>query len=155
MCMQVTSPAFKNGERIPQEYTCDGENISPELHIADVPEGTQSLVLIMEDPDVPTYVREDGMWDHWIVFNIDPSTTVIPKGTEPDGVHGITSSGTTAYGGPCPPDKEHRYFFFVYALSAKIDEQEGATKEAIRAAMRHHIIDKAELVGVYNRVTNS
>lgn len=149
--MELTSPAFKHNGSIPSEYTCDGENISPELHIHNAPEGTESFVLIMEDPDVPTFVREDGMWDHWIVFNIPKGTTVIPKGTEPEGVHGLTTANALAYGGPCPPDKEHRYFFILHALSTTIDEQEGATKEAVRAAMRHHILDKAELMGRYKR----
>lgn len=151
--MQLTSPAFENKGTIPSEYTCDGENISPELRVANVPEGTKSLVLIMEDPDVPEFVREDGMWDHWVVFNIPPDTVVIPKGEEPEGVQGLTTANKLGYGGPCPPDAEHRYFFMLYALDTELDEQEGATKEAVRMAMKHHILAKAELLGRYVRNT--
>jgi len=150
--MKLSSPVFKEGEQIPAKYTCDGENISPELHIEGVPSGTKSLVLIMEDPDVPTFVREDGMWDHWVVFDIPADTTVIPEGTEPSGVLGLTTANKVGYGGPCPPDKEHRYFFALYALDKEIGEQEGATKEAVRMDMKHHILAKAELMGRYVRI---
>ena len=149
--MKITSSAFQDKESIPEKYTCDGENISPELLIENVPERAQSLVLIMEDPDVPTFVREDGMWDHWVVFNMPVDTKVIPEGKEPEGVLGLTTSNSLGYGGPCPPDKEHRYFFMLYALDTEIDEQEGATKEAVRMAMKHHILAKAELLGRYVR----
>lgn len=152
--MILTSPAFENGGAIPEKYTCDGENSSPELRILNVPREAKSLVLIMEDPDVPTFVREDGMWDHWVVFNIPPDTAKIAEGEEPPGVHGLTTANALAYGGPCPPDREHRYFFMVYALDTELHEQEGATKEAIRAAMRGHMLAKAELVGVYARPAN-
>ncbi len=152
--MQLTSPAFGNGEAIPEKYTCDGANISPELRILNAPREAKSLVLIVEDPDVPTFVREDGMWDHWIVFNIPPDTAKIAEGQKPEGVAGLTTANTLSYGGPCPPDREHRYFFMVYALNTMLDEQEGATKEAVRAAMRGHILAKAELIGVYNRPEN-
>lgn len=149
--MKLTSPVFSNGEKIPAKYTCDGENISPELRIENVPTEAKSLVLIMEDQDVPTFVREDGMWDHWVVFNIPTSTTVIEEGSEPAGVQGLTTANSLGYGGPCPPDAQHRYFFMLYALDAVLDEQEGATKEAVRMTMKHHILQKAELVGVYKR----
>jgi hypothetical protein len=151
--MELTSPAFDTGGILPSEYTCDGENISPELRIANVPEGTKSLVLIMEDPDVPTFVREDGMWNHWVVFNIPPGTVVIPRGAEPEGVQGLTTANTLGYGSPCPPDAEHRYFFMLYALDAELNEQKGATKEAIQAAMKGHILAHAELMGRYERST--
>jgi len=150
--MKLTSPAFSHMGEIPEKYTCDGENISPELHIANVPKEAKSLVLIMEDPDVPGFVREDGMWDHWVVFNIPPDTTVIKEGADNlIGVQGLNTGNTTEYGGPCPPDKQHRYFFMVYALSEMLDEQYGATKEAVRMAMKHHILQKAELIGLYQR----
>jgi len=149
--MKLTSPVFKEGEQIPSKYTCDGENISPELNIENVPAEAKSLVLIMEDPDVPTFVREDGMWDHWVVFNISPDIKIIPEGQEPEGVQGMTTANKLGYGGPCPPDAKHRYFFMLYALDTVLDEQEGAIKEAIRMRMKHHIIAKAELVGTYVR----
>ncbi|QSH39718.1 YbhB/YbcL family Raf kinase inhibitor-like protein [Candidatus Kaiserbacteria bacterium] len=150
--MKITSPAFENNNLIPSVYTCDGENISPELHIENVPAEAQSLVLIMEDPDVPTFVREDGMWDHWIVFNIPPETKVIREREEPKGVLGLNTGNKLGYGGPCPPDAEHRYFFMLYALDTVLDGEEGITKEAVRMLMKHHILAKAELMGRYKRI---
>ena len=149
--MQLTSPAFENGGVIPERYTCDGENISPELRISGVPEGAKTLALIMEDPDVPTNVREDGMWNHWVVFNIPPEISVIAEGEEPAGVRGVTTSGALRYGGPCPPDREHRYFFYLYALDTALNLSEGTTKEEVLAAMEGHVLAKAELMGRYDR----
>ncbi len=152
--MYITSPAFADGGRIPQKYTCEGEGISVPLAFGDVPENAVSLVLIMDDPDVPVEVRADQMWDHWIVWNIDPHTTTVPEGTEPEGVHGITTSETLAYVRPCPPDKEHRYFFYLYALDALCALQEGATKNDVLAAIDEHIIDRATLMGTYCKKEN-
>ncbi len=152
--MSITSPAFENNNLIPSLYTCDGENISPELHIANVPKEAHSLVLIMEDPDVPTFVREDGMWNHWVVFNIPPDTKVIPKKEEPQGILGLNTANKLGYGGPCPPDAEHRYFFMLYALDTTLDNDEGATKEEVQMLMKNHILAKAELIGRYKRVAN-
>src|SRR5258707_22459 len=104
--MKLTSSAFKQGEHIPREYTCDGANISPPLIISDVPANTKSLVLILEDPDVPKYIREDQMWNHWIVFNIPPNTAQIAEGKEPAGQHGLGTGNNLNYYGPCPPDAE-------------------------------------------------
>lgn len=127
--MQLTSTAFTNNEAIPSKYTCDGEDVNPPLTIAGMPEGTQSLVLIMDDPDVPVSVREDGVWDHWVVFNIPPDTTEISEGREPRGVHGKGTSGNLKYHGPCPPDCEHRYFFKLYALDVELDLPGGGDQE--------------------------
>jgi Raf kinase inhibitor-like YbhB/YbcL family protein len=150
--MKLSSPAFEDQGHIPAKYTCDGENIVPPLKIENAPEGTKSYVLIMEDPDVPKYVRDDGMWDHWIVFDIPADTTEIKEGKEPRGVHGITTKNELKYGGPCPPDAEHRYYFILHALDVEsIGEQEGATKDAVRAAMKGHLLAKAELMGRYVR----
>lgn len=152
--MKLTGPAFEGGGSIPAKYTCDGKNISPPLAITNVPEGARPLVLIVEDPDVPAAVRDEQMFDHWVLFNIDPSTKEIAEHSAP-GKQGANTSGKAQFTGPCPPPqfepKEHRYFFILYALDTTIDEQEGATKEAVRAAMRGHIITKAELVGTYER----
>ena len=149
--MEITSTAFTHDNSIPALYTCDGEGVSPPLTIRGVPESAKSLVLIMEDPDVSPQVREDRMWDHWIVFNIPPNTTQIPEGVEPEGVHGVGTSGTNAYHGPCPPDREHRYFFALYALDTFLDLPEGASKQDVLQAMEGHVIEQAELVGRYNR----
>jgi len=144
--MKLTSPAFEHNQGIPSEYTCDGSDTSPELNIENVPENTKSLVLINDDPDAPV-----GTWDHWIVFNIPPTTTQIEKGQEPSGIGGKNSWGKTGYGGPCPPSGTHRYFFKLYALDTELDLQEGAAKKGIESAMEGHIIEKTELIGTYKR----
>lgn len=150
--MKIESPAFEEGGSIPVRYTCDGENISPELRFSGVPESAVSLVLLMEDPDVPRYVREDGMWDHWVVFNIPADTVLIREGESPEGVMGSTTRGTLSYGGPCPPDKEHRYYFRLYALDVELSLDEGATKQEVLDAMEGHVLVEAVLMGRYARV---
>lgn len=145
--MKLTSTAFEDGGVIPSQHTCDGDDISPPLEISDVPPETQSLVLVMDDPDAPA-----GVWDHWVVFNIPPDTREIAEGHEPRGVHGKGTSGNLKYEGPCPPDREHRYFFHVYALDTELHLPEGATKQEVEAAVQGHILDQAELIGRYERM---
>ncbi|MBI3458676.1 YbhB/YbcL family Raf kinase inhibitor-like protein [Candidatus Azambacteria bacterium] len=149
--MTLTSSAFENNKNIPSKYTCDGENINPPLGISGVDEKARSLVLIMEDPDVPKFVREDGRWNHWLKFNLPVSVTEIKEGLEPEGLSGITTSNTLKYQGPCPPDREHRYFFKLYSLDTILSLKEGVTKETIEQAMENHILQKAVLMGLYNR----
>jgi Raf kinase inhibitor-like YbhB/YbcL family protein len=149
--MKISSPAFENNGLIPSNYTCDGEDISPPLKIDGVPEGTKSLVLIVDDPDVPKSLRADGMWDHWIVFNIPPNATKIAKGEEPKGIHGKGTSGNYDYHGPCPPDKKHRYFFKLYALDTMLDLKKGVLKEEVERVMENHIIEQFVLIGMYER----
>ena len=100
----------------------------------------------MDDPDAPV-----GTWDHWIVFNIPPSTTEIKKGTEPNGIAGRNSWGRTGYGGPCPPSGTHRYFFKLYALDTMLNLPQVATKKDLEKSMQGHILAKAELIGSYKR----
>lgn len=143
--MELRSPDFENNELIPSRYTCDGENINPELEILDVPESSQSLVLIMDDPDAP-----NGTWVHWTVWNMDPSVRTIAAGTAPAGaIEGRTSFERTGYGGPCPPSGTHRYFFRIYALDTKLDLPANTKAEELADAMADHIISQAELVGLY------
>ncbi len=149
--MKLTSSAFKPGERIPSIYTCDGDNVNPPLEITGVPHEAESLVLIMEDPDVPRHLREDGMWDHWVVFNMPPDTRTIEENTEPDGTSGIGTNGKTGYFGPCPPDREHRYFFKVFALDTRLDLPEKSTKADVEKALAGHVLFHAELMGTYER----
>src|SRR3989339_469153 len=146
--MELTSPAFTYGESIPSRYTCDGEDMSPPLKISGVPEGTQSLVLICDDPDVPM-----GAWDHWILFNIDPTTTEIAEGTEPAGsAGGFSSWGRTGYGGPRPPVGSHRHFFRLFPPDAPLPPVgDPPTKKELSSAMEGHILKQAELMGVYQR----
>ncbi|MGH2414421.1 MAG: YbhB/YbcL family Raf kinase inhibitor-like protein [Microcystaceae cyanobacterium] len=149
--MKLTSSAFEHQGKIPSKHTCDGENINPPLTISDIPTQAKSLVLIMDDPDVPKRLRQDGMWDHWIVFNLPASLTEIKEGEEPIGTHGIGTSGSLGYYGPCPPDREHRYFFKLYALDTKLALPEKATKQQIETVMEGHILEKTELMGRYER----
>ena len=150
--MKLESPVFEHEGIIPAKYTCDGGNINPPLKISEVPEGAKSLVLIMDDPDVPKNLRPDGMWDHWLVWNIPPATMEIPEGQEPAGVVGKNTGGSFGYRGPCPPDREHRYFFKLYALDTMFDlSPETTTKSDLEAAMQKHILSQAELRGRYNR----
>lgn len=149
--MKLNSPAFGHEGKIPTQYTCDGENINPPLSILEAPGATQSLVLIMEDPDVPKNLKEDGMWDHWVVFNIPPKLREILEGKEPEGTAGTGTNGELGYYGPCPPDREHRYFFKLFALDTKLELPEGATKPEVEKAMNGHILDETHLMGRYER----
>ena len=147
--MKIKSTVFEPNGAIPSKYTCQGENINPNLKFEDVPKGTKTLVLLMDDPDVPKYVREDQMWDHWVVFNMPADTKELTEGQIPPGIQGKNTGGAIAYGGPCPPDREHRYFFKLYALDTELSLLEGATKAEVEKAMEGHIIEKAELIGKY------
>lgn len=145
--MKITSSAFKHNQKIPSQYTCDGSNINPPFEISEVPDKTQSLVLIMDDPDAPA-----GTWVHWTVWNIDPQATEIPENSIPTGgVEGVTSFGNPGYGGPCPPSGSHRYFFKLYALDTNLDLKFDADKEELDQAMTDHVIGKTELIGLYSR----
>lgn len=145
--MHISSSAFKDNEHIPYQYTCDGKNTNPPLAITDVPAGAKSLALIVDDPDAP-----GGEWVHWIVWNIDPSTTEISEHSVPPGaMEGATDFKKSGYGGPCPPDGMHRYFFKLYALDTKLDLQSSAAKAGLEKAMQGHIISHTQLVGLYAR----
>jgi len=150
--MKIESSAFQSNKKIPSLYTCDGEDISPELIFSDVPKDAQSLVLVVEDPDVPKIIREDGMWNHWLVWNMSPNLDGIGEGEIPQGIVGKNTKGDFRYGGPCPPDKEHRYFFKLYALDIILDLSENASKEKLQRVLGGHIIEEAELIGLYNRI---
>jgi len=150
--MKIISPSFQHNQSMPSEYTCDGNNTNPALEFVDIPEQAKSLALIMEDPDVPKHIREDGMWDHWLVWNILPTTKNIAENSIPLGIVGLNTNGREDYASPCPPDGQHRYFFKLYALDTLLDIPGGSTKDALLTAMQGHIIDQAELVGLYERL---
>lgn len=149
--MKIESSAFEHNQSIPSKYTCDGENINPPLSFSDVPANTKSLALIMDDPDVPRTIRPDGMWDHWLIWNMPPETTVINENSTLPGVVGKNTGGQFGYQGPCPPDREHRYFFKLYALDAMLNLNPQSTKQDLERAMEGHILEKVELIGLYNR----
>lgn len=147
--MKIESRAFDSGERIPAKYSCEGENISPPLTISEVPEGALSLALIMDDPDVPRALVSGGVFDHWIVWDIPPFTTQITEGVPPIGFVGPNSKGESNYTGPCPPDREHRYFFKLFALDKTLADDTITSRKDLEKAMEGHILDAAELMGTY------
>lgn len=149
--MKISSSEFPHQGQIPDRFTCDDLNVHPPLEFSGIPHASKSLVLIMDDPDVPEYVRKDRMYVHWVLFNIPPSYTKILEGVKPQGTEGANTSGDLGYSGPCPPDREHRYYFKLYALDADLKLSSGATKEEVLSAMKGHLLAEAELMGRYNR----
>jgi len=143
--MELTSPAFDHDEAIPVRYTCDGDDVSPELRITAIPEGTATLALITDDPDAP-----GGTWDHWIAFDFVPAGT-IPENVGELGTGGLNSWEQIGYGGPCPPTGTHRYFFKVLALDAPLGLDEGSDKSQILAASEGHVLAEAMLMGTFSR----
>ena len=142
--MRLTSPEFENNSHIPRKFTGLGDDINPELIIEDIPPEAKSLALILDDPDAPM-----GTWVHWVVFDI-PVASKIEEDNIP-GKQGINDFGRKNYGGPCPPSGTHRYFFKIYALDTMLNLEEGISKTDLEKAMEGHILDKAELIGLYKR----
>ena len=145
--MKITSSAFQNNSKIPKKYTCDGENINPPLSFVDVPQNAKSLVLIMDDPDAPM-----GTFVHWVLFNVSPKSKGVKENSIPDSaIQGLNSANKTGYMGPCPPSNTHRYFFKLYALDMKLNLLQKPTKQELEQGIQGHILDKAELIGLYSR----
>ena len=143
--INVSCKDFLNGEMIPAKYTCDGQNVNPPLTIGMLPDETQSLVLIVQDPDAQV-----NTWVHWLVWNIVPTHKIAVNSVP--GMQGINSFGVPGYCGPCPPAYgTHRYFFRVYALNAFLKLPAEATKETIEKAVSKHIVGFGELIGLYKR----
>ncbi|HEX2628024.1 MAG TPA: YbhB/YbcL family Raf kinase inhibitor-like protein [Chitinophagaceae bacterium] len=142
--LQVNSHAFSHKGHIPAKYTCEGDDINPSLEISNVPDETQTLAIIMEDPDAPK-----GTFDHWLVWNIEPHEAITENSSP--GISGINSFGKTGYGGPCPPSGVHRYFFKVYALDKTLDLQAGSDKKALLEAMDGHILAEGVIMGQYQK----
>lgn len=154
--LSLQSTAFKNGEVIPPQYTCDGENISPPLNWDGVPAAAQSLVLIIDDPDAPDPKAPRMVWSHWVVYNIPTETHELPAAVMasqlPAGAkQGLNDWNQTGYGGPCPPIGKHRYFHKLYALDTELTLTGGVTKKRIEKAINGHVIASAELVGTYKK----
>ena len=143
--LKVKSSAFEHNGLIPRKYTCDGNDVNPPLTIEDIPEGTESLALTIDDPDAPM-----GTWDHWVVWNIPPHTQEIREKSVP-GVEGMNDFRRNSYGGPCPPGGTHRYFFKVYALDTKLNLGATSRKKDLERAMQGHILAKGEFIGRYSR----
>lgn len=146
--MKLTSSAFDHNQPIPAKYTCDESNINPPLLFEDIPSRTKSLVLIMDDPDAPS-----GTWVHWVVFNIKPTEKGIGEGLQfsQGADDGMNSWGKPGYGGPCPPSGTHRYIFKLYALDTQLEIHGNPTKEIVEQQMQGHVLEQAELIGLYQR----
>lgn len=142
--LSVSSPAFVHEGDIPAKYTCDGEGINPPLSVRQIPEGTRTLAIIVEDPDAPK-----GTYDHWLVWNIPPNEN-IKENTIP-GISGNNSAGKTGYHPPCPPEGVHRYYFHVFALGSSLDLTGKETRQHLEEAMEPHILARGTLMGRYKR----
>jgi Raf kinase inhibitor-like YbhB/YbcL family protein len=151
--MKITRPAFAPGAAIPAEHTCQGADTSPPLAWSEVPVGTRSLALVVDDPDAPR-----GTWVHWVLFNL-PSDAVelspaVPRSPElPSGARqGLNDGGDVGYGGPCPPaGGPHRYFFRLYALDCTLNLDPGVNRSDLEHSMSGHVLAQAELMGTFQR----
>jgi len=143
--MNITSSAFKHGAAIPEEFSAYGSNISPPLRVDGLTPGAKCWALIMDDPDAPR-----GTFTHWLVYNIPISATTIPAGQLPAGaLVAVNDHGTASYFGPRPPSGEHRYYFTAFALARKLELPPAAKRRVMEAAMAHHILDSAKMMGRY------
>ena len=144
--MKITSPLFQYGEDVPQPNTCLGTNINPPLSFENVPDNTQSLVLIFEDVDATP-----KPWTHWMLFNIPVTTKQIEQGKIPEGAtEGLANNHSFGYEGPCPKyfKGTHHYWFRLYALDTVLHLPAATEREDVETAMQQHIIAKAELLGL-------
>jgi hypothetical protein len=150
--MTLFSENFAEGESIPPRFTCDGEDLSPQLGWEHVPAEASTFVLILDDPDAPS-----GTWTHWAVYNLPLEVVSLPAGAgsalglSARGETGLNSWGDQTYGGPCPPSGTHRYFFRVYALDTPLAFSSPPTVAQIQAAMHGHVLAQASLMGFYAR----
>ena len=154
--MKITSKDFQHNGTIPSKFTCDGQDVSPELAWSGVPEGAKSLALIVDDPDAPDPKAPKMTWVHWVLYNIPPTAKGLSRGVSSSGLPAGTLEGLndwkrTGYGGPCPPIGRHRYFFKLYALDTVLPDLKKPTKKALEAAMAGHVVARSELVGTYQR----
>jgi Raf kinase inhibitor-like YbhB/YbcL family protein len=154
MGFSLTSSSFKHEGEIPTQYTCEGADIAPPLAWSDLPKGTQSLALIVDDPDAPDPKAPQMTYVHWVLYNMPPSATGLPEGVTkaslPDGTReGQNDWKRTGYGGPCPPIGRHRYFHKLYALDTVLPDLGETTKADLEKAMEGHVLAKTELLGTY------
>lgn len=148
MSLSINSSIFSDGEKIPDQYGYTEDNINPPLSIEEVPSSAESLALIMDDPDAMEPAGK--IWDHWVIWNIDPSMTSIPENWNPDDAsEGENDYGESGYGGPNPPDREHTYYFRLFALDTEITLDPSASADDLRNEMDGHILEEAEFTGTY------
>ncbi|MDR9435607.1 MAG: YbhB/YbcL family Raf kinase inhibitor-like protein [Thiohalophilus sp.] len=156
MSLKLSSTAFSDQQTIPRKYTCEGEDISPPLTWSDMPPGTRSLVLIVDDPDAPDPQAPKMVYVHWVLYNLPPESTGLAENLReaglPEGaLEGLNDWKRPGYGGPCPPIGRHRYFHKLYALDTVLSDLHNPTKDRLLAAMKDHVLAHAELVGTYQK----
>jgi Raf kinase inhibitor-like YbhB/YbcL family protein len=144
---KLSSPAFQDSGLIPQKFTCQGGNVSPELNWSEAPASTKSFALIVDDPDAP-----GGTFTHWVVFDLPADQKQLAEGIGPIGVGGNNGVNQTGYMGPCPPSGSHRYYFRLYALDVpSLNLKAGAARHEVETALQGHIIGTAETMGRYEK----
>ena len=156
MILTLTSLAFDHLAAIPSKYTCEGADVPPPLAWSNLPAGTKSLALIVDDPDAPDPAAPKMTWVHWVLYNLPPEAAGLPEAVKPAALPAGTKEGVndwkrTGYGGPCPPIGRHRYFHKLYALDTVLPDLGGPTKAALEKAMAGHILGQAELMGTYQK----
>ncbi len=156
MTLKLTSAAFNHNGEIPKRYTCQGQDVSVPLAWSEIPAGTKSLVLIVDDPDAPDPKAPKMTWVHWVLYNIPPGTTSLAEDVKPPALPAGTLEGfndwkRTGYGGPCPPIGRHRYFHKLYALDTVLPAMENPTKADLEQAMKGHVLGNTELIGTYQK----
>ncbi|KPK16479.1 MAG: hypothetical protein AMJ62_05225 [Myxococcales bacterium SG8_38] len=154
--LSIRSTAFRDKEEIPTKHTCEGEDVSPALEWSSLPEGTESLALIVDDPDAPDPDAPKMVWVHWVLFNLPPDSEGLPEGVGarqlPEGTcQGLNDWKRTGWGGPCPPIGRHRYFFRLYALDCRLDDRDRMSRAELDRAMRGHVLAEAMLMGTYQK----
>lgn len=156
MPLTLVSPAFAHQGDIPRRYTCEGDDLSPPLSWSDVPEGTRSFALVVDDPDAPDPAAPQMTWVHWVLFNLPSTVHELPEGVTRETLPAGTKEGRndwkrTGYGGPCPPIGRHRYFHKLYALDTVLPDLGNPTKSELERALEGHVLARAELVGTYQK----
>jgi Raf kinase inhibitor-like YbhB/YbcL family protein len=156
MALALKSSAFTHNGEIPRRYTCQGEDVSVPLAWSGAPAATKSLVLVVDDPDAPDPKAPRMTWVHWVLYNLPPTANALKEGVKsadlPKGtLEGLNDWKRTGYGGPCPPIGRHRYFHKLYALDERLPAMESPTKAELEQAMKGHVLEKAELIGTYQK----
>jgi Raf kinase inhibitor-like YbhB/YbcL family protein len=156
MALKITSPSFSHEGEIPKKFSCEGEDVSPELTWSGAPKETKSFVLIVDDPDAPDPDAPKMTWVHWVLYNIPAAATGLKEAAKPSELppptqEAINSWGRKKFGGPCPPIGRHRYFHKLYALDVVLEGLAGADKDRLLSAMKGHVIAEAVLMGTYKK----
>ncbi|MBI2295403.1 MAG: YbhB/YbcL family Raf kinase inhibitor-like protein [Betaproteobacteria bacterium] len=156
MGLTLTSSAFAHNGPIPRRFTCQGEDVSVPLAWSGAPAGTKSFVLIVDDPDAPDPKAPRMTWVHWVLYNLPATASALKEGIQANELPAGTRQGLNdwkraGYGGPCPPIGRHRYFHKLYALDTVLTDLEQPTKADLEQAMKGHVLEKAELIGTYQK----